>query len=359
MLALILFTIVVLCCWTTYKVEQYTISAIPIKTYTTIASICNNYVTSMDMHGQLVLKSGKDLEHDYFGMDHYSIEQFIHVVTYGTYKFNRETNTIIEQVKHISDSLCKCDSNVPQMCQNIGCDVVGWFGKAGITPVQGITNILLVPEQVGCNFSGRSDIVYKGGINIQGLVHEIGHNVFGLDHASRICSTQLGRATTTCSPSSCCIDVDKGTSLIGDYTCLMGYGPGKFFNVVYAHTQMKCAIPLHVYDSIRDKGVFTHRLMALELTRINCVIITGNDGSNWYISYHKKNDTKFYDGMYDLPPDLADAVYVHKSEKNGKLSCLYGSVCAYDTDRAFADGMFFLSCSRTDGIIADIVIKLV
>ena len=281
------------------------------------------------------------------------VQKYVDVISYRQFTFTRENNTIYSSILDLSDVNC---TNTGYN----GCDFDTWIGKCpGRDPAK--TPIIFIPEEVACNFSGRSDIIYKT-VGCEGLLHELGHKTFSLGHSAALCDAF--DATKLCNPTDCCTDFTRQINTVGDWTCLMGYGPGLFFNVAIAYTALHIVTPLDVLKRGSQSGG-TYVIPALQFTgEKNHLQVDFGNGLVYFVSYHRKNGTDFMNGLFDLRgveggTKLDDMVYVHKMDP--AYSTMASILCKQimpGRTWTFEGGKLAVTCVSSSGKDATVTLRL-
>jgi hypothetical protein len=331
----------------------------PFKTTTYVSKMCGN-ASEMQIKDGPWRKIGEpsNLSALYFGITKPgTMEHCIHTITYGKYSFDASNNRIHPEVLDLSDNNCVCDS--AGTCKYNTCDVGTWFQKIP-DPFVNHDKILFIPDQVNCGFSGRSDIVYRGA-HTWGMVHELFHKVFTLDHSAAMCDAIVYKGDGLCHTGDCCTNFTKNINTVGDLTCVMGYGPGTFVNVAVAFTRLGIVSPV---ATLVPGQSGTYDIPALELQSKNHVQIDFGNQLVYFVSYHRKNDDNWNDGVYNLRSfrKLDDMVYVHKIDPtfiNGTTSILMKQI-APSSKQSFQianQRNLSVQCVSTTGTSAKVLIE--
>lgn len=298
-----------------------------VKTTTYVTEMCGN---SSELHYGLDISRADMMRSIYFVGESaedvptsgikITMQRLISVISYGKWDFTPENNIIHQAIIPLR-ATCASDGTAK-------CDVEGWFEQVyqstgGKAATKTHVPIVIIPDDVDCWFSGRSDVIYRGA-SLEGLVHELGHHVFRLDHSGCMCDAIPTK--TNCTPSNCCDEPDLGANAVGDLTCVMGYGPGKFFNVAVSHEILKLAEPVAKLNrgQAADRGSREFSLPAMEKKARNFVMIHHDQVKNrhYFISYLMKSDPKWFRGYFNLDDALADHVCIHMWDVTRRKSYL-------------------------------------
>jgi hypothetical protein len=292
--------------WTMPSIQSLW-SAKRIRSKTFYSSMCNNLAN---------VRTKQDVQKAYF--EKYSdvpkqipFDKYIHIITYGHYKFLEEDNAIMDQLTTLHEPSCACETRTK--CRAMACNTDSWMNQVRQGLPRDMLPILYIPDQVACDYSGRSDIIFRG-YNARGLAHEFIHNWGYWTHSIAVCKAFVNVGiVTVCQKKNCCDNAIFGHNNVGDLTCIMGYGPSSFLNVAVAKEVLRIVVPIRELVRGAQTQNVTITIPALEFTNKNCVIVSHPSvrSQRYYISYHRQNTPVWHDGNFDLPNYAAGTVCVH------------------------------------------------
>jgi hypothetical protein len=340
-------TIVASCCYIT-RIDTFKQEIKPFvnKSMTFLSFLCkDNIVIAGDDLLPVALNSPDMLHNLWFGLNTYTIQQYIHVITYGKRTFTPEHNYIYPKLLDM-EGTCACGAE--GSCTS--CPEDAWLQKAKniYHDAENTVNIVLVPTQVTktCGYIAKAKIILRKFL-VHVTVHELAHNVYNIFHSQARCGLNMpvlpdGYIVICDQP----IDVKSNTVATADRSCLMGYDGGKFFNVAIAHTILGIVEPIADLTIYTTKGLYSFVLPAMERVSQNFVRVTTPNGY-FYTSYHQKNkeNPKWYEGRFDLPSGLDNKVYVHYIERNTEYSILESVL---DIGSSYVHGSFTIKCMGID-----------